>query len=122
MPTGLVEYKDGMGAGVDGLGDLLEMLVHRACVAVGQDEAGSLALLRTDGAEDVGPFGALVAGSRWAGAAPGPTTGDLVLLPYPGFVGPPEFDFSPLRERRLDGCQLGREAFLKSSTANSFWA
>ena len=50
-----------MSAGIDGEADLIEMLVHGSRVAAGQDEAGALALFGTDGPEDVGPHGSLVA-------------------------------------------------------------
>ena len=110
-----------MSAGIDSEADLLQMLVHGDGVAIGQDKAGALALLGTDGPEDVGPHGALVARCRWLCAAASPTAGDLVLLPYAGLVGPPEFDLGAFGEFRLDGRQLGWEVFLKTSSSNSFW-
>ncbi len=54
MPSGPVEHDDGMGAGFDKAGDLFEMGVQCVCVGVGHDEAGGLALIRADGAEDIG--------------------------------------------------------------------
>ena len=69
-----------MCAGRNGLGDLHEMQVHRLGVAGGQDQGRTLALLRADGAEDVGGSGALVAGRTGTRAPLGPPAGDLVLL------------------------------------------
>ncbi len=86
VPAGLVENENGMSAGIDGEADLLEMLVHGRRVAVGQDEAGALALFGADGSEDVGSHGSLVAWCRRPRAPFGPAPRDLVLLPYSGFV------------------------------------
>ena len=122
VPSGLVKNENGVGAGINGDADLLEMVVHGADVAIGQDEARTLALPGTDSAADVGPHGALIVRGRWPCAATGPAARDLVLLPYPSFVLPPKLDFGAFGEHSLDGCQRGGEVFLKASTSNSFWA
>ena len=54
VPSGLVEHDDGMGAGLDDAGDLFEVSVQRLCIGIGHDKAGSLALVRADGPEDIG--------------------------------------------------------------------
>jgi len=54
MPAGLVEQENRTFAGSDSLVDLLQMQVHRPRVAHGKDEAGALAVVRADRAEDVG--------------------------------------------------------------------
>lgn len=59
-----------MGSGVDGPGDLVEMELRGSGVARGQDEPGAFALGGTDGAEDVGRLGALVARRARPGSAP----------------------------------------------------
>ena len=61
VPSGLIEEEHGVAAGGDLLGDLGEMQAHRLGVAGWQDEGGTLAVFRADGAEDVGRGGALVA-------------------------------------------------------------
>ena len=61
VPSGLVEHEDGMASRLYVFGDLIEMELHRLGVALGQDEADRLAVLRTDRAENVGGGGALVA-------------------------------------------------------------
>ena len=101
-------------------GDLGEVQVHRLGVAGGQDQGRALALLRADGAEDVGRGGALVAGRAWAGAAPGPAAGDLVLLADAGLVGEPDFYVVAVERLLARDCLQARgEAFLKSSIAPS---
>jgi hypothetical protein len=70
--------------------DLGEVQVHRLGVAGGQDQGRALALLRADGAEDVGRGRALVGGRRRPRSAPRPAPGDLVLLADTRFVGEPE--------------------------------
>jgi hypothetical protein len=111
-----------MGTGIDHGADLEQVCLHGMGVAVRHDQAGALALGRADRAEDVGPFGALVVCGPRPGSASGPSAGDLVLLADTGFILPPQFYLDPGRERGADFFQFGREAFLKSSIARSFWA
>ena len=109
-----------MCAGRNGLGDLHEMQVHRLGVAGGQDQGRTLALLRADGAEDVGGSGALVAGRTGTRAPLGPPAGDLVLLADTRLVSEPDFYLVAV-ERFLTGdcIQAGGETFLKSSITPS---
>ncbi len=86
------------------------------------DRPGPLALGGADGAEDVGPFGALVAGCPGPGSLARPAPGDGVLLPDPRLVLEPQLYLGPGRETRPDLRQLGGEVFLNASMANSFWA
>jgi hypothetical protein len=64
--------------------------VHRLDVAPRQNEPGCLAILGTDGAEDIGRRRALIVRRGRAGALFGPATGDLVLLADPGLVAEPD--------------------------------
>src|SRR5690554_784253 len=50
VPAGLIEHDEGMGARVDDQRDFVQMPLHRRGVALGQDEACSLAFGGTDGA------------------------------------------------------------------------
>ena len=111
-----------MGAGGDGVGEFLKMQGHGGGVAGGQYETGGLTLGRTDGAEQVGRFGPLIVGGRRPGAAPGPATGDLVLLADAGFVLPPELYGFSRRPLRRDLRQLGWEVFLNAAGASASWA
>lgn len=122
MPAGLIDDEDGMRAGIDGAGDLLEMGVHRLGIAPGQNQPDALALLRTDGTEDVGPLGALIVRRDGSCSALRPAARYLVLLPDPGFILEPELDLYARFETRADRFDLGGEVFLKTSTANSFCA
>ena len=54
MPTGLIHEQHGLSAGRDAQCDLRQVQVHGVGVAERQDEAGRLALLRADRAEDAG--------------------------------------------------------------------
>jgi hypothetical protein len=54
VPASLVEHEDGVGAGIDGQADLLEMRGYGFCGASGQNEACALSLGRADRSEDVG--------------------------------------------------------------------
>ena len=80
-----------MFAGSDSLADLLQMQVHRPRVAHGQDEAGALAVVGADRAEDVGRRGALIVRSRGPRSAPGPAARDLVLLADASLIAEPDF-------------------------------
>ena len=107
MPTGCDLFRNGLEVQGGGLG-----------VAPRQDERCTLALLRADGAKDVGRRRALVAWCRGPSTAPCPASGDLVLLADTGFVAEPELYVAsgdaPLAR---DLVQAGREVFLKASMA-----
>jgi hypothetical protein len=90
VPSRLVDEKHGMSPWCDSLSDLRQMQGHRCGIAPWQDERSTFALSWADGTEDVGRSGPLIRGRRWSCAAPGPATGDLVLLPDPGFVSEPD--------------------------------
>ena len=88
-----------------------QMIQWIICSAERHDQPGALAFGGTDGAKDVGPFGALVVGCSGPGSAPGPAAGDLVLLAHPGFILPPQLYLGAGREARPDLRQLGGEVF-----------
>ena len=111
MPSGPVEHDEGMGAGLDGEGDLGEMGVECIRVGVGHDKAGGLAFHRADGAEDVGRDRSLVLGRRRACAAFRPSPGDLVLLSDAGLVLPPNFDLDTVIEPGADLLQASSIVF-----------
>ena len=101
-------------------GDLGEMQAHRLGVAVRQDQRRPFAVLGADCAEDIGRRGTLIMRCAGTAATLGPTTGDLVLLADPGFVGEPDFYIGRCDVlRRGDFFQAGGETFLKSSIAPS---
>ena len=123
MPAGPVEQERRMTSGGDVGRDRREVQVHRRGVALGQDEPSRLALLGTDGAEDIGRSGALIVRRRRPAAAQGPAAGDLVLLADPGLVTEPDLYVAGIepalaRDRR----QRRWPAFLKSSMAPAAWA
>jgi hypothetical protein len=61
MSSGLIKKDGGVRARRDLRGDLGEVQLHRLGDAVGHDQGGGRALLRTDHAENVGRGGSLVA-------------------------------------------------------------
>ena len=112
-----------MLAGRDLGRDLGQVQGHRLGVAAGQDERGTLAVVRADGPEDIGRGGALIVRSGGPCPASGPAPRDLVLLADPGLVGEPEFyvvEVDALLARDLR--QAGWEVFLKASIAPPAWA
>jgi hypothetical protein len=120
MPSGLIDEKDGVGSGRDGVGDFRQMQVHRLGIAGRQDQASCFAELRADGSEDVGRGGALIPRSAWASAALGPPAGDLVLLADAGLVRKPNLYFPDIdRLFARDFIQARWELFLKSAMAPS---
>src|SRR5664279_5484089 len=120
MPPGLIDEEDGVGSWCDRLGDFREVQVHRVGIAEGQDQGGSLSLLRADGSEDVGRGGALIPRRAWAGAAFGPPAGDLVLLTNARFIREPNLYFPNIDGLfARDFIQARCELFLKSSMAPS---
>lgn len=121
MPTGLVEQQDGVRASCDLRADQLQVLGHGVRVAIGHYQTGALALRRTDGTEDISPFRALVMRRPGAGSAPGPTTGDLVLLAEARFILKPDLNRRPTVFYADRSDDIG-EVFLKASMASSSWA
>ena len=112
-----------MGSWRDHPCDLGKVQVHGVGVAGGHDQGRALALLGTDGAEDVGRGGTLIVGRRRPGAAPRPAPGDLVLLADPRFVGEPNLYPVAIDALRAgDRVQALGESFLKESTAPAAWA
>ncbi len=109
-------------SGLMALEDFRQVEGHGLGVAPGQDQARALALLGADGAEDVGRAGALIVRCTWPGAALGPSSGDLVLLPDAGFILEPELYVFALGLLGCDLCQLGGEVFLKAAMASASWA
>jgi hypothetical protein len=96
--------------------------VHGHCggIAPRQDQGRALAGLGTDGAEDVGRGGALIARRSGPRAALGPAAGEVVLLADPGLIAEPD-----LYVGRIDALvardlvQNGGKTFLKCSIAPS---
>ncbi len=120
MPASLIEDNDGVGSGIDGGADLLQVLHHGKAIAERHDKARSFALARADGAEDVGPFGALILGRRGSTSPLGPPAGDFVLLTDASLVLEPNLYLGSTGEALSDFRQAGGELFLKSSKAYAF--
>jgi hypothetical protein len=89
MPSGSIEEQDGVTALRHLAADLLEMQVHRLGVGIGHDQGRADVTTRTDSAEYVGPFVALIARGGWSAAALGPDAGQRALLANAGFILPP---------------------------------
>ncbi len=115
VPTGLIDDQHRMGAGIDGGTDLDEVRRHGVGVAPGHDQPGAFPLRGTDRAEDIGPFGALVAGHPRARATSGPSACELILLADAGFILPPQLYLDAFREPRPDLRQFGGEVFFRLS-------
>ncbi len=71
--------------------DFDQVQVHRLGVTGWQDQCRAFALLGADCAEDIGRGSSLIVGSRWARAALGPSSGDLVFLADARLIGKPDF-------------------------------
>lgn len=123
VPARLIKDQDGVSAGGDVAGDLLQMQVHGEGVALGHDQPRALTLLGTDRAENVGRGGALIVRRAGACSFLRPAARDLVFLADPGLVFKPDFyAFGGDAFFARDFLQARGEAFLKSSMAPSAWA
>src|SRR5690625_1711890 len=91
-----------MSARFDGQRDFVQMSLHCVGVALGQDEASSLAFGGADGTEDVGGLGTLILGRTRPGATSRPAPGDLGLLADASLVLPPDFYLGALWQARLE--------------------
>jgi len=90
MPSGAVENHDDMDVLRNGAGELGEVEVHHRLVGIGQDQGEGLTGGGFDGAEDVGPFEALVAEPRRSLAAGPPAVAEAAFLANPCFILEPE--------------------------------
>ena len=91
VPASLIYKENRVFARSDGLGDFLQMQVHRFGVAERQNEPGALAVVGADRAENIGRGGALIVRSRWPRSPLGPRPSDLVLLTDADLIGEPDF-------------------------------
>src|SRR4051794_1598171 len=89
MPPRLIEDEYRVRARTDLLRDFSEMQAHRSAVASWHDEPRTLAITRTDRAENVGGGGALIVWGRRPCPTPGPAPRNLVLLTDTCFVRKP---------------------------------
>ncbi len=113
--AGAVHDQDGMGAWRDDAADLLKMRRHRPGIGARQNQTGGTGALGTDGAEEIGPFVALIAWRGGACPASRPDPGQASFLANPGFVLEPDLDrlrFGGIRQSVVD--EVG-EVFLKVS-------
>ena len=122
MPSGLVEHQHGLRSRRHRPGDLGQVQAHRRAVAARQDKSCPLALLGTDGTEDIGRSGALIARGGGPGSSSRPAPCDLVLLPDAGLVGKPHLYRTACRIALGDLCQACGKAFLKAAGAAGSWA
>lgn len=122
MPSRLIHEENGVSARCHGLTDLGEVEVHGGGVAGRQNEPCPLALMRTDGAEDVSRAGALIMRRRGARSALCPPPGDLVLLTDPGFILEPDLYPNARALLARDLLQESGEVFLNVSASPIFWA
>jgi hypothetical protein len=60
VPASLVEHEHGMRTGRDSLAQLRQLRGHGLRITVREDETRTLAPRGADGAEEIGPGGALV--------------------------------------------------------------
>lgn len=90
VPTGLVHNDDGVGAGSDGTTDFLQMHLHGFGIGARQNQSGAFVAGRADGAEEVGPSGALVMRLAWPRTPLGPLVDETIFLPDARFVVEPD--------------------------------
>ena len=108
VPSSLVEQNDGMGLGGHQTGYFLKMQRHGLSIAIGHDQSGAEPALRTDGAENISVFEALILGRSRAGSPLRPAPRDLVLLADPRFVLPPQLYGRARRQGCPDLFQPGK--------------
>ena len=85
--------------------DFVEVKLHRLGVGEGQREGGAEAARRTNGAEEVGAFVALVGRLARPRSTLGPLPDKAVFLAEAGFVLEPDFD----QRRRRHAIEMGAQ-------------
>ena len=111
MSCGTVDDEHGVSARRYLGRDFIEMLLHGLGIAAGQDEARTDTAVRTDGAEDIGRFRALVLGRHWPASAWCPAPRELGFLADPGLTLPPKLYIDIGREPGADIFQLAAKVF-----------
>ena len=117
--TGAIEDEGSVAARRNPPADLRQMQGHDLGVGGWDDERRRDAALRTDGAEDVGPFVALIARRTRPCSSLGPDAGQRPLLANSCLVLEPDFDgfvFRVVGEPRRDRCG---KVFLNACWASS---
>ena len=95
VPSSALHEQNGVRSAGDVAGYLVEVELHGFGIGLRQRKRGGAAR-RTDGAEQIGIFVALVGRLSRSRTAPGPLPDDAVLLADPGFILEPDFDRGPL--------------------------
>ena len=101
MPARPIEDKGGMRARRNGFADFLKMPVHGFGVGVRHNEPSAHPTVRTNGAEQIGPFIARIAHGAGSGSLARPKPRQRPLLSDPRLVLKPDFDglgFGALRK------------------------
>jgi len=111
VPCGAVDDEHGVSARRYLGRDFIEMPLHGLGIAAGQDEARTDTALRTDGAEDIGRFRALVLGRHGPASAWCPAPRELGFLADPGLILPPKLYVDIGREPGADIFQLAAKVF-----------
>jgi hypothetical protein len=120
MPASLIEDQNAMGIRADCGGDDFQMLCHGMAIGPRHDQTSSLAVVWADSTKQPHRSCALIFGGAGPRSPLGPSSGQLCLLPYAGFVLEPDFEgllahfFSDLLER-------AGEVFLKAMAASMSW-
>ncbi len=107
-----------MGAWGDVDRDFLQMKVHGGAVALGQDETGTNPSGGANSTEEIGREGALVVGCDGPCSTLGPAACNLVLLPDPSLVLPPDLYRGAVWQDPADRCELVGKVFLKAAAAS----
>src|SRR3990167_10184692 len=111
-----------MCAGRDCTADLVDVLLHGFGVGVRHDEGDPGIAARTDRAEQIGIFVALVLRLARPGSLLGPLIDETVLLPDPHFVLEPHLDHRYRRQLFQRLGHDGGEVFLNAAIACASWA
>jgi len=115
VPPRAVHEQHRVRPGGDVAADLVEMELHGVGVGQRQSERRAFCVSRTDGAEEVGAFIALVGRLTRPRTAAGPLPDETVLLADARLVLEPDFNPSIGWQTVQMGAQRAREVFLKAS-------
>jgi hypothetical protein len=118
MPSSLVEDQQRVGAGSDAAADRIEMCLHGLGVGLRHDEGDACIAARTDGAEHISVFVALILGLAWPRSLLGPLIDEAVLLSDPHLVLEPDLNRRFRREFGHDRRDLRRKVFLNAAIAS----
>jgi hypothetical protein len=120
VPSRAIHQQHGLCARRNPARDFVNVQLHGPGVGDRKREGRAGSARRTNRAEEIGVFVALVGGLAWPGSAPRPLANNAVLLADARFILEPDFDWLVGWHGFEMGVQRVFEVFLNASIISTF--